>query len=190
MRPDIDMKPHHPGASRRLSVLHQQMDSSSQSQNEMSNGTVLQRLPCSAEQQETVDAHTMECFIDQLRPVKASVYAAFIRRPELLPPVIEGMRKSEHRQLVRDGLKCIVDAGIEPLTFFDQDVRRYIYMAEICAPIDLSMVRLFLSWCVTGARSGCSYLAAVCLASALKSERGRLPTRSFVCHFSISLWCL
>lgn len=105
------------------------------------HGVVLQRMPCSSEQVETVDAHTMECFIDQLRPVKASVYSAFMKRPELLPPVIEGMRKSEHRQLVRDGLACIIDAGIEPLAFFDQDVRRYIYMAEICAPIDLSMVR-------------------------------------------------
>lgn len=136
---------HSPGASRRLSVLRQHIDDTEASKLQASNVVVLQRQPCSSEQVETVDAHTMECFIDQLRPVKASVYSAFVRRPELLPPVIEGMRKSEHRQLVRDGLACIIDAGIEPLTFFDQDVRRYIYMAEICAPIDLSMVRVPLS---------------------------------------------
>lgn len=139
---ESDRRAQQPGAHRRLSVLRQHMDSEDSLKATAANGVVLQQMPCSSEQVETVDAHTMECFIDQLRPVKAAVYAAFIKRPELLPPVIEGMRKSEHRQLVRDGLACIIDSGIEPLTFFDQDVRRYIYMAEICAPIDLSMVRL------------------------------------------------
>lgn len=138
---ESDGKARQPGASRRLSILSQHMADARSPEGDQRHGVVLQRMPCSSEQVETVDAHTMECFIDQLRPVKASVYSAFMKRPELLPPVIEGMRKSEHRQLVRDGLACIIDAGIEPLAFFDQDVRRYIYMAEICAPIDLSMVR-------------------------------------------------
>lgn len=131
-------------SSRRLSILRQQIEDVNLAQDNARPDVVLQRMPCSSEQLETVDAHTMECFIDQLRPVKSAVYSAFIKRPELLPPVIEGMRKSEHRQLVRDGLACIIEAGIEPLAFFDQDVRRYIYMAEICAPIDLSMVRTAL----------------------------------------------
>ena len=40
-----------------------------------------------------IDAATMEHFIDDLRPLKLEVYELLARRPDLLPPVIEGLKK-------------------------------------------------------------------------------------------------
>jgi len=72
----------------------------------------------------------------------AQVYQEFTRRPELLPQCTEGLTKEAHRELVRAGLRAVLAAGIAPLDLFDADIKKYIYMAELAAPIDLSLVRL------------------------------------------------
>jgi hypothetical protein len=119
--------------TRRVRVLHKQLADGA-----LASEAVL-RSPCAAG---FVDPHTMECFLDNMRSVKLAVYEAFSRRLELLVPHTEGLTHHEHRQLVRDCLHTILGAGFEPLTFFDKDIRKYIYMAEVCAPIDLSLVLL------------------------------------------------
>jgi hypothetical protein len=90
---------------------------------------------------ENVDASCMQAFIDDQRNLKREVYSIFKDHPALLVPTVEQLSKSEHRQLVRDTLHAILAAGFNPLHYFDADIKRYIYMAEICAPVDLSLVR-------------------------------------------------
>lgn len=122
---------------------------------------------------ENVDAHTMAEFLDDQRQLKAKVFELFQNSPGLLAPSIEGMSKTEHRQLVRDSLRTILKGGYQPLAYFDSDIKKYIYMAEICAPIDLSLV------CPLAARSavvapscGClpSTICSTCCATMLHTE--------------------
>jgi hypothetical protein len=128
-------------ASRRLSILRKHVEDSVAEEPVAGHTQEVQMLrqPCAAKQ--TVDPHTMECFLDGLRSVKASVYKAFAERPDLLVPTAEGLTKEAHRALVRDSLRCLLNAGYQPLQLFDTDIARYFYMAEVCAPIDLSLVR-------------------------------------------------
>lgn len=130
-------------ASRRLAVLLQQVtmqDGPEQGQYSRAQEGSITRQPCRAAEQ-VVDSHVMEVFMDANRTVKEDVYKALLQRPELLAQHIEGLSKESHRELVRNSLKCILEAGYEPMRLFDSDIERYIYMAEICAPVDLSLVR-------------------------------------------------
>ena len=124
-------------ASRRVAVLEKQM------RGEDDAGSSLRREPCSASPAllENVDAGIMETFLDDQRDLKRDVYAAFAKRPDLLVPTVEQLNKEEHRELVRNSLAAVLDAGHKPLEYFDSDIKKYIYMAEVCAPIDLSLVR-------------------------------------------------
>jgi hypothetical protein len=129
---------HAMGTSRRIFVLKEQMDAEA-GPTPLNFG--LERTQCSSALLENVDAHTMEVFLDDQRELKATVFEVFKQHPALLVPNIEGLTKTEHRQLVRDSLRAILSAGFSPLQYFDSDIKKYIYMAEICAPIDLSLVR-------------------------------------------------
>ena len=94
-----------------------------------------------AELLQVVDTETMATFLDPQRDLKAYVYDVFKQTPALLAPTIEGLSKAEHRELVRKSLRTLLAAGFSPLQYFDSDIKKYIYMAEVCAPIDLSLVR-------------------------------------------------
>lgn len=83
----------------------------------------------------------MEACIDDQRDTKKQLYEIFKQRPELLVPVTEGLTHTEQRQVVRDCLMAVLDAGVKPMELFDSDIRKYIYLAELAAPIDLSLVR-------------------------------------------------
>lgn len=123
--------------SRRVAVLEKQM------RGDEGTSAGLRREPCASTPAllENVDAGVMETFLDDQRELKRDVYAAFAKRPDLLVPTVEQLNKEEHRELVRNSLRAILDAGYKPLDYFDSDIRKYIYMAEVCAPIDLSLVR-------------------------------------------------
>jgi hypothetical protein len=125
-------------AVRRLNNIRRQVEPDI----EHASATLL-RGACSADAPSTVDAQTMEVFIDDQREVKARFFKLFQQHPELLPPHTEGLRHTEHRKLVRETLKAILSAGFRPLQFFDKDIRKYIYMAELCAPLDLSLVSFY-----------------------------------------------
>lgn len=133
-------------ASRRLSVLLKHvatLDGAEHGQSSpVPEDSMLMKQPCKAAEQ-VVDSHAMEVFMDANRAVKEKVYKALMERPELLAPHIEGLSKESHRELVRNSLKRILEAGYEPLRLFDSDIEKYFYMAEICAPVDLSLVILF-----------------------------------------------
>jgi hypothetical protein len=129
-------------ASRRLQTVVGQVDD----QQVVSAGDV-QRAHCSAAPSEllqNVDPHKLALFIDDQRELKSTMFNIFKQRSELLVPTIEGLSKTEHRQLVRDALRAILSAGFSPMQYFDTDIKKYIYMAEICAPVDLSLVRLYV----------------------------------------------
>lgn len=131
-------------ASRRLAVLLQHVGTQNVAEQGLSgpeNGQ-LQQQPCrTAPPGQVIDSQAMEVFIDPNRAVKKDVYKALMERPELLPPHIEGLNKESHRELVRNSLKRILEIGYQPMTLFDSDIEKYIYMAETCAPVDLSLVR-------------------------------------------------
>lgn len=101
----------------------------------------ISRALAKAELLQVVDAQTMADFLDPQRDMKAYVYDIFKQNPALLAPTIEGLSKAEHRELVRKSLRTLLAAGFSPLEYFDSDIKKYIYMAEVCAPIDLSLVR-------------------------------------------------
>ncbi|GBG00215.1 hypothetical protein Rsub_12700 [Raphidocelis subcapitata] len=75
------------------------------------------------------DPYVMETYLDDLRDLKRQVYDLFKFRPELLPVVEEGMSKEEHRSLVRAQLRALLETGINPLSFFDRDYKKYFYLA-------------------------------------------------------------
>lgn len=86
------------------------------------------------------NSHTMEVFLDDLRDMKSAVYEVFKQHPELLLPVTEGLTHTQHRAVVRDCLKVVLsEAGVNPLELFEKDLKKYIYMAELAAPVDLSL---------------------------------------------------
>ena len=129
--------------SRRLSALRLQLAPDAVGTSAQPEGLQRQLTSSAGSLLEGIDAKTMEAFIDDQRDLKATVFNTFKAHPALLVPSIEQMDKSTHRQLVRDALKLILSAGFNPLQYFDSDIKKYIYMAEICAPIDLSLVRPF-----------------------------------------------
>ena len=48
----------------------------------------------------------------------------------------------QHRELCRQHLRLVVSAGYNPMKFFDNDYKKYFYLAELYSLIDLSSVRL------------------------------------------------
>jgi hypothetical protein len=134
-------------AARRLSVLlqHVDLDGADRGKSSGLREDCIAQQPCSAAQGQVIDSQAMEVFMDPNRAVKEDVYKSLLERPELLVPHIEGLSKESHRELVRNSLRRILEIGYSPLKLFDSDIAKYIYMAEICAPVDLSLVRRPLS---------------------------------------------
>ena len=56
--------------------------------------------------------------------------------------VIESLslRADEHRELVRQQLLLLLKAGFSPLRFYVHDIRKYFYLGELLALVDLSLV--------------------------------------------------
>lgn len=127
-------------SSRRLAVLLQHFAPHGAEHESSSSQEQLLLQPCRAAQH-AVDTQLMEAYIDPNRALKQDVYKSLLERPDLLAPHIEGLSKESHRELVRNSLRRILEIGYKPLTMFDSDISKYIYMAEICAPVDLSLVR-------------------------------------------------
>lgn len=46
----------------------------------------------------------------------------------------------ERRALVRTQLQALLDSGINPLSFFDRDYKKYFYLAECLSLVDLSLM--------------------------------------------------
>ena len=46
------------------------------------------------------------------------------------------------RQLVRDILKIILEAGFSPMQYFAKDYKKYFYLAELCSLVDVSAVQI------------------------------------------------
>ena len=57
--------------------------------------------------------------------------------------VIENLslRADEHRELVRQQLLLLLKAGFSPLRFYVHDIRKYFYLGELLALVDLSLVK-------------------------------------------------
>ncbi|GAX78643.1 hypothetical protein CEUSTIGMA_g6081.t1 [Chlamydomonas eustigma] len=87
----------------------------------------------------TFDSHVLETYLDDQRELKNKVYSMFRGRPDLLPETVEGLSKEEHRSLVRRQLIALLEAGFNPLDFFSHDVRKYFYLGECLALVDLSL---------------------------------------------------
>ena len=50
------------------------------------------------------------------------------------------LRADEHRELVRQQLLLLLKAGFSPLRFYVHDIRKYFYLGELLALVDLSLV--------------------------------------------------
>jgi hypothetical protein len=48
----------------------------------------------------------------------------------------------EHRELVRQQLQLLLKAGYSPLRFYVHDIKKYFYLGELLALVDLSLVIL------------------------------------------------
>ena len=55
-------------------------------------------------------------------------------------PFPHGTSAEQHRQLVRDCLRVLLAEGYSPLSFFARDQKKYFYLAELLALVDLSLV--------------------------------------------------
>ncbi|EIE21705.1 long-chain acyl-CoA oxidase [Coccomyxa subellipsoidea C-169] len=85
------------------------------------------------------DTTVMESYLDELSSVKEDVYETFRHRPNLLPATLEGLSKEEHRELARQQLKLLLKAGYSPLRFYLHDIKKYFYLGELLAVVDLSL---------------------------------------------------
>jgi len=77
--------------------------------------------------------------MDDQREMKQLMYDLFKSHPEMLTPVEEGLTKEEHRELVRQQLRLMLSVGINPMQMFSRDMKKYFYLAECMALIDLSL---------------------------------------------------
>ena len=94
-------------------------------------GTALRQLP-------RFDSTLMEHYLCDTPTLRDEVYQIFKDHPDLLVPCEEGLRKEEHRELVRRSLRAIITAGYSPLTMFSKDHKKYFLMAEYLSMVDLS----------------------------------------------------
>lgn len=126
------------GSSRRLAVLAGQLSSSSSSSS-CGQGLVRQETASTAVRSlPKFDPYIMETYLDDLREMKRQVYDLFKFKPELLPG--PELSKEEHRALVRTNLRALLEEGINPLSFFDRDYKKYFYLAECLSLVDLSLM--------------------------------------------------
>ena len=51
----------------------------------------------------------------------------------------------QHREFVRKQLRVILSSGYSPMSFFMKDYKKYFYMAELLALVDLSLVSMCTS---------------------------------------------
>jgi len=51
----------------------------------------------------------------------------------------------QHREFVRKQLRVILSSGYSPMSFFMKDYKKYFYMAELLALVDLSLVSMSTS---------------------------------------------
>ncbi|KAG2487507.1 hypothetical protein HYH03_013925 [Edaphochlamys debaryana] len=86
------------------------------------------------------DPGVLESYLDDMRDMKAKVYDLFGQHPELLPTVEESLSKEEHRELVRRSIKLVLQSGYSPLELLARDPRKYFYLGECLALIDLSFM--------------------------------------------------
>lgn len=102
----------------------------------------MERSQCSAAVRSLprFDPYLMETYLDELRELKRTVYDLYKFQPDLLPIVEEGLTKEEHRALVRRNLYALLETGQNPLSYFDRDYRKYFYLAECLAVVDLSLM--------------------------------------------------
>eukprot|EP00878_Enallax_costatus_P017218 GHUV01018077.1.p1 GENE.GHUV01018077.1~~GHUV01018077.1.p1 ORF type:complete len:603 (+),score=125.83 GHUV01018077.1:149-1957(+) len=121
----------------RLQVLSRQL-LQDEAQEQQAAGLVAS--PCSAAVRSLprFDPYILEMYLDDLREMKRQVYNLFKFRPELLPG--PEMSKEERRALVRTQLHALLDSGINPLSFFDRDYKKYFYLAECLSLVDLSLM--------------------------------------------------
>ncbi|GAB4821751.1 hypothetical protein N2152v2_008797 [Parachlorella kessleri] len=122
---------------RRVSTLRRHLGT------DVSSTAVLGSHPTSAtaiRQLPRFDATIMESFMDSNRVLKNETYELFRQHPELLIAEEEGLTKEQHRELVRNILRLILNAGYSPLSFFFKDHAKYFYFAELMAMVDLSTV--------------------------------------------------
>ena len=47
----------------------------------------------------------------------------------------------EHRELVRKCLRLLIAEGYRPMHFYSTDLKKYYYLGELMALVDLSLVR-------------------------------------------------
>ncbi|KAK9869050.1 hypothetical protein WJX84_008987 [Apatococcus fuscideae] len=102
----------------------------------------VERVDCAAQSHRSLprfDSVVLEHFLDDQRSLKLEVYELFRQHPELLPAVYEGMPKEEHRELVRKQLRVVLAAGYSPMKFFAKDYKKYFYLGELLALVDLSL---------------------------------------------------
>lgn len=138
-----------PGA-RRVAVMSRQLASDAAAG---ASGSQLSMSPCAAPTRTLprFDPYILETYLDDLRDIKKKAYDIFKYRPDLLPAVEEGMSKEEHRGLVRRQLHAILEAGFSPLEYFNKDYRKYFYLAECMAMVDLSfMVKMGVQFSLWG----------------------------------------
>ena len=148
-------------SERRVHQLRQQLAPKTSSQQ-----PALELAPCAVHHRSLprFDVTFMEHYLETDRGLKNEVYDLFKQHPELLYAVEEGMTKGEgstraaglqmgssnvsllvalaeqHRQFVRKQLQVILSSGYSPMSFFMKDYRKYFYMAELLALVDLSLV--------------------------------------------------
>lgn len=135
--------------------------------NQAQQSAQIQSVPCAVHHRSLprFDVTFMEHYLETDRGLKHEVYDLFKQQPELLYPVEEGMTKGkqalcqtskctlnattclqtivfaeQHREFVRRQLKLILSSGYSPMSFFMKDYRKYFYMAELLALVDLSLV--------------------------------------------------
>lgn len=108
------------------------------------SGTAVRSLP-------RFDPYIMETYLDDLRELKKKAYDLFKYKQELLPQVEEGLSKEEHRSLVRRQLYALLEAGFNPMEYFNRDYKKYFYLAECLSLVDLSlMVKLGVQYSLWG----------------------------------------
>lgn len=97
------------------------------------------------------DVTLMERYLDPSHSLKEEVYAVFERHPELLMKETEALTKEEHREYVRNSLKTLLAEGNSPLTMLVTEPRKYFYLGELIALVDLSlMVKMGVQYSLWG----------------------------------------
>lgn len=78
----------------------------------------------------------------------------------------------QHRELCRQHLRLVVSAGYNPMKFFDNDYKKYFYLAELYSLIDLSSVRLRHIHFLISVWRGCGWMHRCYRGKATKAVTG------------------